>query len=119
MLEAAPVTAVSGAGAVQQSKAARAQQDATNLEGVAVTSATGGSVRHVGGKTFYLRAGVWTDSELKPETRLPETTLRFGSDEYFDLLRRTPALARFFSLGERVAVVWESRVYRTAGEPVR
>jgi hypothetical protein len=73
----------------------------------------------VGSKTFYLRGGVWTDAELKPETRLPETTLRFGSEEYFDLLRRTPELARFFSLGERVAVVWDGRVYRVTAAPVR
>jgi len=112
------LVAVSGAEAVQQSKRTRAQQEVISLEGLTATSADG-AVRHVGGKTFYLRAGVWTDSELKPETRLPETTLRFGSDEYFDLLGRTPALARFFSLGERVAVVWDGRVYRTTGEPAR
>ena len=119
VMEAPPPVVVTGVGAVQQSKRARAQQEVVSLEGVSANSAEGGAVRHVGGKTFYLRAGVWTDSELKPETRLPETTLRFGSDEYFDLLRRTPALARFFSLGERVAVVWDGRVYRTTGEPSR
>jgi Ca-activated chloride channel family protein len=102
------VMVVTGADAVRQSRTARAQQDALTLEGTVVPA----SVRSVGGKTFYLRSGVWADSELK--AGLPETSLRFGSDEYFDLLRRVPALARFFSLGERVAVVWEGRVYRTA-----
>jgi len=115
--EPAPVV-VTGAGAVQQSKRTRAQQEAITLEGAAVNTANG-TVRHVGSKTFYLRGGVWTDAELKPETRLPETTLRFGSEEYFDLLRRTPELARFFSLGERVAVVWDGRVYRVTAAPVR
>jgi hypothetical protein len=42
----------------------------------------------------------------------------FGSDEYFALLKRQPGLARFFSLGERVIVVFEGRVYRvTAAKP--
>lgn len=118
MMEPTPVV-VTGAGAVQQSKRTREQQEVLSLEGVAVNSATGEAVRHVGSKTFYLRAGVWTDSELKPETRLPETTLRFRSDEYFDLLGRMPELARFFSLGERVAVVWDGRVYRTTHVPAR
>ena len=104
-----PMT-LSGAGAVQQSKATRAQQDAVTLDAV---GAPRDAVRNVGGKTFYLRAGVWTDAELKPDTRLPQTSLRFGSDEYFSLLRRVPALARIFALGDRVAVVWDGRVYRT------
>ena len=107
------IVSVSGAGAVQQSKASRAMQEAVSLEPV-TTAAERATIRDVGGKTFYLRAGTWTDAELKPETRLPETSLRFGSDEYFDLLSRVPALARFFAVGDRVAVVWDGRVYRTA-----
>ena len=95
----------------RQSKAARAQLEALTLEAVGTPRDV---VRNVGGKTFYLRDGVWTDAELKPDARLPETTLRFGSDEYFGLLRRIPPLARIFALGDRVAVVWDGHVYRTA-----
>jgi Ca-activated chloride channel family protein len=102
-------TATTGAGAVQASKAARAQQDAVSLEGLTVTSA---SVQTVGRKTFYLRKGVWTDSELDSAGSLPETRLEFGSEPYFDLLKREPELARYFALGERVAVVSGGRVYR-------
>jgi hypothetical protein len=69
-------------------------------------------VRRVEGKTFYLINGVWTDSEFKAESRLPETTLTFGSDEYFNLLKQNPKLGSFFSLGERVVFVFEGRVYR-------
>jgi Ca-activated chloride channel family protein len=105
---AAP-TATTGAGAVQASKAARAQQEAVSLEGVGVASA---SVQTVGRKTFYLREGVWTDSELVSAGRLPETRLEFGSEAYWDLLKREPELARYFALGERVAVVSGGRIYR-------
>jgi len=38
-------------------------------------------------------------------TDMPETLLVFGSDAYFDLLKREPALAKFFALGEEVVVV--------------
>jgi hypothetical protein len=69
-------------------------------------------VRNVGSKTFYLRDDVWTDSEFKAEARKPETTLTFGSDEYFALLKREPKLAEYFALGERVVVVFDGRVYR-------
>ncbi|HYE65513.1 MAG TPA: VIT and VWA domain-containing protein [Pyrinomonadaceae bacterium] len=100
--------ATSGLIAVQQSKRDRAQQEAVRVEEGAASSA----VRSVGGKTFYLRDGVWTDAEFKEDARLPETTLIFGGDEYFALLRREPRLAEFFALGERVVVVYRDRVYR-------
>ena len=63
-------------------------------------------------KTFYLIDGVWTDSEFKAESRLPETALVFGSDEYFALLKQHPKLGSYFALGQRVLVVFEGRVYR-------
>ena len=69
-------------------------------------------MRKVGEKTFYLRDDVWMDSEFKPEAKLPETALEFGGEEYFALIKREPQLARFFSLGERVLVVYNGRVYR-------
>jgi Ca-activated chloride channel family protein len=99
---------VTGAVAVQQSKRAREQQEA---ERVSVEDSPA-VVRRVDGKTFYLREGVWTDSEFKTDSRLPETVLRFASDDYFALLKQKPRLANFFALGERVLVVFEGRVYK-------
>jgi Ca-activated chloride channel family protein len=100
--------ATTGAVAVQQSKRDRAQQETIRVE----AEASSGGMRSVGGKTFYLREGVWTDAEFKAEARVPETTLVFGSDEYFALLKREPRLADFFALGERVVVLYQGRVYR-------
>ncbi|HVG31674.1 MAG TPA: VIT and VWA domain-containing protein [Pyrinomonadaceae bacterium] len=109
----APVTkdaarATTGAVAVQQSKRDRAQQETVRVE----SESRAGGVRSAGGKTFYLRDGVWTDSEFKAESRLPETALTFASEEYFALLKREPRLSDFFALGERVVVVYKGRVYR-------
>jgi Ca-activated chloride channel family protein len=100
-----------GALAVQQSKRDRAQQETIRVmsEDKDVSSSV---MRNVGEKTFYLRDGVWTDAEFKADARRPETTLAFGSDEYFALLQREPRLAQFFALGERVIVVLDGRVYR-------
>jgi Ca-activated chloride channel family protein len=100
--------AKTGALAVQQSKRDRAQQDTLRVESESSPSV----VRSVGGKTFYLRDGVWTDSEFNAAARKTETALVFGSDEYFALLKREPRLAEFFALGERVVVVYDGRVYR-------
>lgn len=105
--------ASTGVAAVQQSKRARQQQEAERFDSDALSSA----VKTVGGKTFYLRDGIWTDAEFKAAARLPETTIKFGSDEYFALLNQKRRLAEFFALGERVIVVFEGRVYRvTAGQ---
>ena len=101
-----------GAAAVAQSKRAREQQEKMKVdmdEGIDSTA-----VKNAGGKTFYLVEGVWTDSELKANSKLPETTLKFGSDEYFALLKQMPKLGAYFSLGERVVVVFEGRIYRVS-----
>ena len=105
--------ATTGETAVRQSKRDRAQQEALRMdaddEALRPSSV---SVRKVGDKTFYMREGVWVDSEFKAEAKLPETALEFGGDEYFALIKREPQLARFFALGERVVVVYKGRVYR-------
>ena len=108
---AAAAKATTGALAVQESKRAREQQESSRVE----SEASSNGVRKVGGKTFYLRDGFWTDAEFKQDARLPETTLAFGSDDYFALLKREPRLADYFSLGERVIVVYQGRVYRING----
>jgi Ca-activated chloride channel family protein len=105
------VTATTGAGAVAQSKSARAKKEALQLDKDDATGASDG-VQRAGGKTFYLREGVWTDAEFNEAARLPETVLDFGTDAYFDALKREPKLAEFFALGERVLVVFKGRVYR-------
>ncbi|MBW3572948.1 MAG: hypothetical protein KY467_17775, partial [Gemmatimonadetes bacterium] len=105
-----PPTAVTGQSAVSESRLSRERQEAMSLEDVVVTGAS--TVQRVGSRTFYLRDGVWTDAEIRDDTRLPETTVTFGSDEYFALIRRIPALAPYLGLGEQVAVVHEGRIYR-------
>jgi Ca-activated chloride channel family protein len=106
--------AITGEYAVRESKRARAQQDATRADEDDRASST--SVSKVGDKTFYMREGVWVDSEFKADAKLPETTLEFGGDEYFALIKREPQLARFFALGERVVVVYKGRVYRVSSK---
>jgi Ca-activated chloride channel family protein len=104
--KAADARAMTGVAAVQQSKRAREQQEAEKLDKDTA------AIKNAGGKTFYLREGVWTDSEFKVGSALPETVVKFASDEYFNLLKQKPGLGAFFSLGERVIVVFEGRIYR-------
>jgi Ca-activated chloride channel family protein len=106
--------ATTGEYAVRESKRARAQQDATRAD--EDDRAASSAVSKVGDKTFYMREGVWVDSEFRAEAKLPETVLEFGGEEYFALIRREPQLARFFALGERVLVVYKGRVYRVGSK---
>jgi Ca-activated chloride channel family protein len=106
--KAADARATTGAVAVQQSKRAREQQEVMRID----EDSNSDAIKTAGGKTFYLREGVWTDSEFKAGAALPETSVKFGSDAYFVLLKQKPRLAEYFSLGERVVVVFEGRTYR-------
>jgi Ca-activated chloride channel family protein len=104
---AADATAITGSVAVQESKRTRDQQRIEKLK-----DEDSSVIKYAGGKTFYLRSDIWTDAEFNADSRLPETVLTFGSDDYFAILKQKPALASYFSLGERVIVVFEGRVYR-------
>ncbi|HVG30367.1 MAG TPA: VIT domain-containing protein [Pyrinomonadaceae bacterium] len=104
---------VSGAGAVQESVSVTKMKDAERAD----TQGRSSAVRNVGGKTFYLREGeVWTDAEFKADAKLAETSVAFGGEAYFDLLKREPKLADYFALGERVVVVFKGRVYRVTSK---
>ena len=104
---------VTGAAAVKDSKRAREQQEQLHvIDGADEDSAARSVMRKVADKTFYLRDEVWTDADFKTDAKLPETALVFGSDAYFELLKRERKLAEFFALGERVIVVYKGHVYR-------
>jgi len=105
----AAAKATTGEVAVRESKRARAQQESLSIKDEDASSA---AVRRIGGKTFYLRNGVWTDAEFKGESSAAETPVTFGSEEYFALLKREPRLAEYFALGEQVVVLFNNRIYR-------
>ena len=83
-----------------------------NVENLATKPALPDQIRNAANKTFYLRDGVWNDSEFKPEAKLPVVKLKFASEEYFNLIGREPKLAECFALGQRVLVVWKGNVYQ-------
>jgi Ca-activated chloride channel family protein len=88
------------------------KEEMKGADKVSNTPASTSQMRQVAGKTFYLRDGVWTDSEFKADARSPVVTLKFASDEYFNLIGQEPKLAECFALGQRVVVVWKAKVYK-------
>lgn len=106
-------TVVTGAAGVTESRRSRQQQDALRVEELVVTGTAGQeAVRRVGARTFYQRGTVWTDAEITDTTRVPETEVEFGSEEFYALMRRIPVLAQYFAQGEEVDVIHEGRRYR-------
>jgi hypothetical protein len=55
---------------------------------------------------------VWVDTEFATDKQLPETKVKFGSEEYYELIKRERELAKYLAIGDEVVVVWNNRVYR-------
>ncbi|MFZ1699587.1 MAG: VIT and VWA domain-containing protein [Pyrinomonadaceae bacterium] len=68
----------------------------------------------VANKNFINQNGVWVDSDFTETARMPETNIKFASEEYFALVAKEPSLAPYLSLGEQVVIVWKGKVYRIA-----
>jgi Ca-activated chloride channel family protein len=66
----------------------------------------------VGNRNFYFENNAWVDSEYVADRKLPETNLKFASEEYFKLIERERELAKYLAIGDEVVVVWRNRVYR-------
>ncbi len=95
---AAPALAkTSGAGAVAASQAQRQLQD-----GYAAPASRAGT-KVLGGKTFVLQGGIWTDTAFDATKFPTPKVIKFGSDAYFDLLG-DDQVAQWLSAGEQV--VW-------------
>jgi hypothetical protein len=66
----------------------------------------------VGGKNFQNQNGVWVDSDIARNSKGQELVVKFGSDEYFDLVKREPGISQYLAIGSQVTVVWKGRNYR-------
>jgi len=118
---AAP-TMVSGAAAVDRAavegELAAAEAPApmaifvtTDADGQTVAQAP---VRAVGGRTFFLRGGVWVDSAY--DGTAATEPIPFASDAYFDLLTARPELGEALALGEEIILVIDGAAYRVSAE---
>jgi hypothetical protein len=93
----------SGAGAVDLSTAIETyKRSESRMEDAA-------RVRRAEGKVFYLVGGVWVDGAYREGG--VEEKVAFGSEAYFELLKRLPALRPFFALGEKIVVRFDDVTY--------
>ncbi|MGZ5479202.1 MAG: VIT and vWA domain-containing protein [Candidatus Aminicenantales bacterium] len=103
--EAISTGQVMGVGAV---KAAKATQ-AFKLEDRAI-EAVSERILYKDDKTFYLKDGVWTDSEYRDGA--PTTEIKFNSDTFYRLITDKPAIAKYLSAGRNLIVVFNGVSYR-------
>ena len=60
----------------------------------------------IGIKTFFLKDGVWVDSEAEKAGNPIKVNLKFGSEAYFKFLMQEKEIAKYFSIGEQLVIVW-------------
>ncbi len=96
---------VGGAGAVRAAKATQIFK----LEDRAAQVASE-RILYKDDKTFYLKDGVWTDSEYRDGS--PATEVKFNSDEFYQLIAEKPGIAKYLSAGSKLVVVFEGVSYR-------
>jgi Ca-activated chloride channel family protein len=108
------VAAVRGAGSGGAPSAALQAIEAEARKDLKEEGRAAVETRTVGDKTFYRRGGTWTDADAETDEAASarKTTLKARSAEYFDLLAKAPALARWFALGDDVTVLWRGTVYK-------
>ncbi len=113
-----PIASV-GAGAVADSKKSRSQQYETQVDAESdellrksVGKDGSATAKRVGTKTFYLKEDTWFDSEFKEADRLPEITLTFASNAYFELVNKDREISKYLAIGKKLVLVWKGRVYR-------
>ncbi len=66
-------------------------------------------IKQVKSKTFHLINKVWVDSTHNDETKT--TKIEFGSEKYFELLKKEPDLAKYLAIGKHVIVCYKGTCY--------
>jgi Ca-activated chloride channel family protein len=101
-MAAAPAEAAGGAGS-----SIYAQGEALARRELRQQGARTVETRTVAGKTFYKRGETWVDGDYELREGAAPKTVRvvYLSPEYFDLLTRKPALARYLALGSSLKVM--------------
>jgi Ca-activated chloride channel family protein len=103
----ADMAAPSGAGSFAAAKGMGQMKKARTI---VQENQRGFSIRAIDGKTFFMKDGVWTDTEYVEGMK--EMKLVFGSDSFMDFVRSNPAFAKYMSLGTNMLVVLNGQCYR-------
>ena len=80
-------------------------------------SSEGGNQREVSGKTFRWSNGAWLDDEVGSASG-KRIRIKPYSDAYFNLVKASPAIARYLALGEKVVFEYKGFIIELAEDGV-
>lgn len=89
----------------------RSDKDSNNISAQVYLENTV-SNQYVGTKNFINDNGNWIDTEYKKEAKLPEVSIKFASNDYFDLVNKEKGLAQYLAIAKQVVIVWNGKIYR-------
>lgn len=67
--------------------------------------------RFVAGRAFYRSGNQWSDSEVQKHPDARRVRLQFGSEAYFEFLRKNPGVQQWVALGTNVQFIWGGEIY--------
>jgi Ca-activated chloride channel family protein len=91
---------------------AKTLNELKDFRGVDKRDLMAGEVKSVDDKTFYLVDGYWTESTFQSSKGAKPKSIKFGSDEYFALMKSAPGISKFLSIGRQVIVEFNGAWYK-------
>jgi Ca-activated chloride channel family protein len=115
----------SGSESVATSKQLQAMHDKKNIvqnyaQGMTFTDAEGKKqelnqqVRNILGRAMYQNGTSWIDPAVQKKKYNRNVQIKYGTEDYFKLLKEKPLTAKFFSLGRNVRFVFENTLYEVS-----
>ncbi len=91
---------------------AKAPSPSTQPGGYRVAANYAQQARVIKGRAFYQNGDTWTDSTWQTNTSIKTRDIKFGTDEYFDLVKYHPEANEWFALGEDLDIVLDGALYQ-------
>jgi Ca-activated chloride channel family protein len=105
----APSAKLSGSQAVRLAKSTNELKETSHLADNKQESA---AVKTIADKTFFLRGDVWVEGEIDATKEQHANVIPFASKEYFDLIHKFPAIAKYLAVGQQVLLKFNGQVYK-------
>jgi Ca-activated chloride channel family protein len=67
-------------------------------------------IKYKDDKTFYLKDEYWVDSEYEEDSSVKE--IKFNSDEYYQLIKEKPEIAKYLSVAQKLIICFEGITYK-------
>jgi Ca-activated chloride channel family protein len=88
---------------------------AGNREGLQAGASQQQAFRMANGRPFYQNGNRWVDSQVQTQKNARTREVKFGSDEYFALLKAHPEMMPSFALGQELDLVIGDTLYQVRG----